>query len=61
MPRLGILLGAFAVWLLAVVGALGVADMLKLSTGDAAMLVVAVALLAIFGAFIPALRLGRKS
>ena len=61
MPRVGILVGAFAVWLLAVIGAIGIAFVLKLSTGDAVLLVGAVASFAIFGALIPTLRLGRKS
>ena len=55
------ILNAFALWLFAVLGAIGVAYVLRLSAEDTARLVVAVALIAIFGAFLPALRLGRKS
>ena len=61
MPRLGIVLRALMLWLFAVLGAVGVAFALKLSAGDAALFVAAAACIAIFGAFLPALRLGRKS
>jgi hypothetical protein len=61
MLRLEIVLRALMLWLFAVLGAIGAAFALKLSADDAALLVAAVALIAIFGAFLPALRLGRKS
>ncbi len=61
MPRLEIVLYALVLWLFAVLGAIGVAFALKLSANDAALLIAAVAFIAIFGAFLPALRLGRKS
>lgn len=61
MSRLAVVLNALMLWVFAVLGAIGVAFVLKLSPDDAALLVGAVAFIAIFGAFIPALRLGRKS
>ncbi len=61
MPRIAVVLYALMLWMVAVLGAVGVAYVLKLSTGDAALLVTVVAVIAIFGAFLPALRLGRKS
>lgn len=61
MPRLGVVLYALMLWTFAVVGAVGVAYVLGLSGEHAALLVGVVALIAVFGAFIPALRLGRKS
>ncbi len=61
MSRLVVVWYALMLWMVAVLGAVGVAYVLKLSTGDAALLVAAVAVIAIFGAFIPALRLGRES
>ncbi len=60
MPRLGVVLYALMLWMFAVVGAIGVAFVLNLSSSDAALLVAAVAFIAIFGAFIPALRLGNR-
>jgi len=54
-------LNAFVLWLFAVVGAISVAYWLRLSSQDALLLIITVALVAIVGAFIPALRLGRKS
>jgi hypothetical protein len=61
MSRFAVVLYALMLWMIAVLGAVGAAYVLKLSTGDAALLVIVVAAIAIFGAFIPALRLGRKS
>jgi hypothetical protein len=61
MPRLEIVLYALVLWLFAVLGAIGVAFVLELSASDAALLIAAVAFIAVFGAFLPALRLGRKS
>jgi hypothetical protein len=61
MSQFAVVLYALMLWMVAVLGAIGAAYVLKLSTGDAALLVAAVAFIAIFGAFIPALRLGRKS
>ena len=55
------ILYAFALWLFAVLGAVGIAFWLSLSAQHALVLVATVAAIAIFGAFIPALRLGRKS
>ncbi len=61
MSRFVVVLYALMLWVFAVLGAVGAAYVLKLSTDDAALLVAAVAFIAIFGAFIPALRLRRKS
>ncbi len=58
MSRLVVVLNALALWMFAVLGAIGVAYVLNLTTNDAVLLVVAVAIIAVFGAFIPALRLG---
>ena len=58
MSRLVVVLNALALWVFAVLGTIGVAYVLKLSSGDATLLVAAVAIIAVFGAFIPALRLG---
>ena len=52
-------LNAFVLWLFAVVGAIGVAYWLRLSSQDALLLIITVALVAIVGAFIPALRLAQ--
>ncbi|MDE3088620.1 MAG: hypothetical protein KGJ80_04460 [Chloroflexota bacterium] len=61
MPRFAVVLYALMLWIFAVLGAVGVAYVLKLPPSDATLLIAAVAVIAIFGAFIPALRLGRKS
>ncbi len=50
-------LGAFGVWLLAMVGAIGVAFWLNLSPRDAFVLIGVVAIVAFFGAFLPVWRL----
>jgi len=50
-------LGAFGVWLLAMVGAVGVAFWLNLSPRDAFALMGVVAIVAFFGAFLPVWRL----
>ncbi len=50
--------GASALWAMAVLGAIGVAHWLEMSSQDAILLVVAVALIAIIGSFIPAVQLG---
>jgi amino acid transporter len=55
------LLGAALTWAFAVLGAIGVANWLQLSARDTILAVIAVAVIAVFGAFIPILRLGRKS
>jgi hypothetical protein len=63
MRRFIFLLGAFALWLLAIVGAIAFAVWLRLSMQDTRALVIVVAFVAFFGAFVPVVRLGvnRKS
>ena len=63
MKRCVVLLGAFVLWLLAIVGAIAVAVWLRLSLQDTRLLVMAVAFIAFFGAFLPVLRMtqNRKS
>jgi hypothetical protein len=63
MQRFMVLLGAFALWLLALVGAIAVAVWLRLSLQETRALVIIVAFVAFFGAFLPIVRLGvnRKS
>ncbi len=63
LRKLGLLIGAFALWLLAIVGAIAIALWLRLSAPETRLLVIAVAFIAFFGAFLPILRLGinRKS
>lgn len=62
MIRSASLLGAFVVWAFAVLGAIGVAFWFtrSVSTPDAFRLVLAVAIVAFFGAFVPFLRLESK-
>jgi hypothetical protein len=55
------LCGAFALWLLAIVGAIALAVWVRLPAQDARLLVIAVAFIAFFGAFLPIARLSRKS
>jgi predicted membrane-bound spermidine synthase len=57
MQRVALLLGAFMLWLLAIVGAIAVAVWLRLSLQDTRLLVMAVAFVAFFGAFLPVLRM----
>jgi hypothetical protein len=59
----GLLIGAFALWFLAIAGAIAVALWLRLSMQETRLLVIAVAFIAFFGAFLPVVRLGsnRKS
>ncbi len=54
-------LGASVTWAFAVLGAIGIARWLQLSSQDTILLVIAVAVIAVLGAFIPVLRLGHKS
>jgi len=63
MQRVALLLGAFMLWLLAIVGAIAVAVWLRLSLQDTRLLVIAVAFVAFSGAFLPIFRSGtnRKS
>ena len=63
VKKLGLLIGAFALWLLAIVGAIALAVWLRLSRQDTRLVVIALAFIAFFGAFLPVLRLGanRKS
>ncbi|MEW5719714.1 MAG: hypothetical protein AB1817_13870 [Chloroflexota bacterium] len=63
MKKLGLLVGAFALWLLALVGALALAVWLRLSLQETRLLVIAIAFVAFFGVFVPIARLGvnRKS
>lgn len=53
-------LGAFGVWLLAIVGAIGMAFWLNLSLREALGLIVGVAIVAFLGAFLPVWRLHRN-
>jgi len=57
MQRVALLLGAFILWLLAIVGASAVAVWLRLSLRETRLLVMAVAFIAFFGAFLPVLRM----
>ncbi|MCI0478832.1 MAG: hypothetical protein L0Y55_21530 [Anaerolineales bacterium] len=63
MKKLLILLGALSVWFLAIVGAMALAVWLRLSAPETRLLVIAVAFIAFFGAFLPIVRLDihRKS
>ena len=63
MQQFILMLGAFALWLLAIVGAIAIALWLRLSMQDTRALVISVAFVAFFGAFLPIFRLGvnRKS
>jgi hypothetical protein len=63
MRRLIFLLGAFALWLLAIVGVIAFAVWLRLPLQETRALVIVVAFVAFFGAFVPIVRLGvnRKS
>ncbi len=56
--RIAIYTGASALWSMAVLGAIAVAHWLELTTRDTVLLVLAVAVVAIFGTFIPAIQLG---
>jgi hypothetical protein len=53
----GLLIGAFALWLLAIIGALAIALWLRLSMQETRLLVIAIAFIAFFGAFLPIARL----
>ncbi len=57
--RMAIYGSAAALWAMAVLGAIGVAWWLVFSSRDTMLLVLAVAVIAIFGAFVPAVQLGR--
>ena len=63
MRRFILLLGAFALWMLALVGAIAVAVWLRLSSQETRLLVIAVTFIAFSGAFLPIFRLSanRKS
>ncbi len=63
MRKLLVLAGAFALWLLALVGALALAVWLRLSLQETRLLVIAIAFVAFFGVFLPVLRVSvnRKS
>ncbi|MBI5035328.1 MAG: hypothetical protein HZB51_32775 [Chloroflexi bacterium] len=61
MPRLQALLGALAVWILAMIGAAGVAYWLQLSFQNVILLIVAVAVLSFIGAFVPIVRLFNRT
>jgi hypothetical protein len=56
--QIAIYTGASALWAMAVLGAIGVAYWLGLSSRDTILLVIAVAVVAIFGTFMPAVQLG---
>ncbi len=56
--RVAIYTGASALWAMAVLGAIGVARWLALGARDTTLLVLAVAFIAIFGTFMPAVQLG---
>ncbi len=56
--RVAIYSGASALWAMAVLGAIGFARWLGLATRDTVLLVLAVAAVAVVGAFIPAVQLG---
>ncbi len=59
MRRIIFLLGALVVWLLAVLGAMAVAVWLRLPPYETRLLVLAVAFIAFFGAFLPVARSGK--
>jgi hypothetical protein len=63
MRRLALWLGAFVLWMLAIVGAIAVAVWLRLPLLETRGLVIVIAFIAFFGAFLPILRLtsNRKS
>ncbi len=50
--------GASALWAMAVLGAIGLANWLGLAQQETILLVVAVAIIAVFGTFLPAVQLG---
>jgi uncharacterized membrane protein YhaH (DUF805 family) len=56
--RVAIYTGASALWAMAVLGAIGVAHWLGLGSRDTTLLVLAVAIVAILGTFMPAVQLG---
>ena len=56
MHRIVRLVGALALWLLAIAGAIAVAMWLRLPTTETRALVLLIAFVAFFGAFLPVLR-----
>jgi len=60
MKKVLTIIGAFALWLLAVVGAIAAAVWLRLSAPETRLLVIAVAFIAFFGMFLPVLRLSKN-
>lgn len=57
MKKLGLIVGALALWFLAIVGAMALAQWLRLPMQETRALVIAVAFIAFFGALLPILRL----
>jgi len=60
MNQSSAIIGRVALWLCAVIGAIGLAVWLNLSTNDALWLIVSVAVIAFFGALVPVVRLGKN-
>jgi len=60
MKNLLMIVAAFALWILALVGAIAAAVWLRLSLQETRLLVIAIAFIAFFGVFLPVLRLARN-
>lgn len=56
LPKLLRFTGALLLWLLAVIGAIGLAVWLRLPAYETRLLVLAIAFIAFFGAFLPMMR-----
>jgi hypothetical protein len=56
MKKFGLIVAAFVVWLLAIIGAIAVALWLRLTLEQTRALVILVAFIAFFGAFVPIAR-----